>query len=217
MADSDIGNITPNQMEIKLQDKVPVQLNYHSVPKPQYAELRANIENFYKKGWIINSSSSYSSPVASVRQMDDLLPLCCDNRHLNRKTIPDRDPQPKIKNILENLRRSQYFSILDQAKWNHQIHLSPESRYLTAFITSWSFYEWIRLPFGLMNALTVFQRFMEQIFLDHRDHFVVPYPDDLFVFSSDFSSHLKHLQLTLQRLRKYGVKIQEEKCQLFRK
>ena len=66
MADSDIGNITPNQMEIKLQDKVPVQLNYHSVPKPQYAELKANIENFYKKGWIINSSSSYSSPVASM-------------------------------------------------------------------------------------------------------------------------------------------------------
>ena len=54
-----------------------------------------------------------------------------------------------------------------------------------------------------MNAPTVFQRFMEQSFQDCRDHFVVPYLDDLFVFSSD----LKHLQLTLLRLRKYGMKI----------
>ena len=58
-----------------------------------------------------------------------------------------------------------------------------------------------------MNAPAIFQRFMEQSFQDYRDYFVVPYLDDLPVFSSDFSSHLKHLQLSLQRLRKYAVKI----------
>ena len=79
------------------------------------------------------------------------------------------------------------------------------------------FYEWLRVPFGLMNAPAVFQRFMEQSFHDYRDHFVVPYLDDLFVLSSDFWSHLKHLQLTLQKLRKYDVKIKEKKCLLFRR
>ena len=68
-----------------------------------------------------------------------------------------------------------------------------------------------------MNVPAVFQKFMEQNFHDYRDHFVVSYLDDLLVFSSDFSSHLKHLQLTLQRLRKYGVKIKAKKCQLFRR
>ena len=68
-----------------------------------------------------------------------------------------------------------------------------------------------------MNAPAVFQRFMEQSFQDYRDNFVAPYLDDLPVFFSDFSSHLKHLQLTLQRMRIYGVKIKVKKCQLFRR
>ena len=63
----------------------------------------------------------------------------------------------------------------------------------------------------------VFQRFMKQSFHDYRGHFVEPYLDDFFVFSSDFSSHLKHLQLILQKLRKYGMKIKAKKCQLFRR
>ena len=58
---------------------------------------------------------------------------------------------------------------------------------------------------------------MEQSSQNYRDHFVVSYLDDLFVFSSDFNSHLKHFQLTLQRLTKYGVKPKAKKCQLFRR
>ena len=80
VVDSDIGNITSTQMEIKLQDKTPVQLNCNSVPKLLYAELKADIENLYNKGWIINSSFSYSSPVVSVRKKDGSLRLCCDCR-----------------------------------------------------------------------------------------------------------------------------------------
>ena len=172
-----------------------------------YAELKAHIENLYNKDWIINSSSSYSLPVVSVRKKDGSLRLCCDYYNLNRKTIPDICPLPKIQDILENFGGSQFCSILNQGKVYHQIHLSPESRHLTPFITPWGFYEWVRVPFGLMIAPAVFQKFMEQIFQDYRDHFVASYLDDLLVFSSDFSSHLKHLQLTLQRLKKYGVKI----------
>ena len=95
--------------------------------------------------------------------------------------------------------------------------IKPESRHLTAFITPWGFYEWVRVPFGLMNAPAVFQRFMEQCFQDYRDQFIVPYLDDLLVFSKNFDDHLKHLELTLQRLRKYGVKLKTRKCQLFRR
>ena len=134
VVDSDIGNIISTQMEIKLQDKTPAQLSYHSDPKSLYSELKAHIENLYSKGWIINSSSSYSSPVVSVRKKDGLLRLCCDYRQFNRKTIPDRHPLPKIQNILENSGGSQHFSILDQGKSYHQIHLSPESCHLTACI-----------------------------------------------------------------------------------
>ena len=102
VVDSDIGYITPTQKEIKLQDKTPVQLSYHSVPKSLYAKLKAHIESLYNKGWIINSSSPYSLPVVSLRSKDGSLRLCCDYRQLNRKTIVDKHPLPKTKNILEN-------------------------------------------------------------------------------------------------------------------
>ena len=94
--DSDIGNVTSTCMDIKLHDNTPVQLNYHSVPKPLYAELKAHIEYLLSIGWIVNSTSPYSSPVVSVRKKDGTLRLCCDYWKLNRKTISDRDLLPKI-------------------------------------------------------------------------------------------------------------------------
>ena len=104
-----------------------------------YAELKAHIEDIYSKGWIINSSSSCLSPVVPGRKKDGSLRLYCDYRQLNSKTIQDRQPLPKIQNILENLRESQYFSIPDQGKACHQIYLSLEICNLTAFITPWCF------------------------------------------------------------------------------
>ena len=116
IADFDICSSTSVQLEIKLQDTTPAQLNYHSVPKPLHAELKVYIENLYNKGWIINSSSSFSSQVVSVRKKDGLLRVCCDHRQRNSKNIPDRYPLPKRQNILENLERSQYFCIFNQGK-----------------------------------------------------------------------------------------------------
>ena len=151
-----------------------------------------------------------------VRKKDGTLTLCCDYRKLNSKTIPDKHPLPKIQQILEDLGGNQYFSILDEGKAYHQLYLKPECRHYTAFITPWGFYEWVRVPFGLMNAPAVFQRFMEQCFQDYRDDFVVPYIDDLLVCSKDFKSHVEHPRLTLQRLQQHGVKIKAKKCHLFK-
>ena len=75
---SDIGSITLTEMQIKLQDKIPVQLNYDTVPKPLHAGLKAYTENLHSKGSITNSSSSHSSPVVSMRKKDSSLGLCCD-------------------------------------------------------------------------------------------------------------------------------------------
>ena len=87
--DSDIANVTSTSIAIKLHN-TGVQLKYHSVSKPLYAELKAHIVDLLNRDWIVHSASPYLSPVVSVRQKDETLKLRCDYRKLNSKTIPDR-------------------------------------------------------------------------------------------------------------------------------
>ena len=139
--DDDVGENTTYPMKINLKDSNAVQLNYNSVPRNLYNELKTYIEGLLNKKWIVHSSSSYSSPVVVVRKKDGFIRMYCDDRKLHAKTKPDRHPLPRIQNIFNNLCGNQYFTLLNQSKAYHQLHLHPGSRKLTAFITPWGFYE----------------------------------------------------------------------------
>ena len=151
-SDEEIGCITSVEMKINLSDETPVQQNYNSVPRPLYPEIKAYIKDLLDRGWIIKSTSDYSSPVVAVRKRNGGLRLCCDFRKLNEVTIPDRHPLPKIQTTLNNLAGNSLFTLLDQGNAYHQHFLHPDSRHLTAFICPWGLYEWVHVPFGLMNA-----------------------------------------------------------------
>uniref|UniRef100_A0A3P8TE73 Gypsy retrotransposon integrase-like protein 1 n=2 Tax=Amphiprion percula TaxID=161767 RepID=A0A3P8TE73_AMPPE len=214
--DSDVGCIPSLQMHITLQDQTPVQKTYISVPKPLHQEVKAYLQDLINRGWVTKSKSPYSSPIVCVRKKSGELRLCVDYRELNRKSVPDRHPIPRIQDMLDSLTGSSWFTVLDQGKAYHQGFLDEESQPLTAFITPWGLYQWVRIPFGLSSAPAEFQRSMEECLWGLRDDICLPYLDDNLVHSKSFQDHIEHVRAVLQRYQKHGVKLTAKKCELFK-
>ena len=148
-----------------------------------------------------------------VRKRDGDLRLCIE---LNRQTVPDRFLLPKVQETLEALGGSQYFSLLHQGKAYDQSFVKPECQHMIVFVTPWGLYEWIRIPFGLINAPGVFQRFIQSALEGMNNDFCIPYMDNVIICSNSFEDHINNLRKVLQRLREKGVKLKARKCKLFK-
>ena len=162
------------------------------------------------------SKFPYSSPVVYVRKTDGSLRMCCDYRKLNQKTIPDRQPIPRIINILDGLKGNSWFSVLDQGRAYHQGFMHPESKPLTAFISPWGLYQWNRIPFGLSNVPAAFQHCMEEVLGELRDSICVPYLDDMLVYSDSFIGHVENMWKVLRKIKQAGIRLRPDKCNMFK-
>lgn len=132
--------------------------------------MKGYVEDLLNRGWIKRSSSNYSyysSLTVVVQKKDGSLRLYCDYQQLNSKIVPDRHTLPNIQDTLNISGGSSCFRVLDQGKTYHQSHLSEEPRHLTAFITLWGLFEWLRAPFGLTSVPAFFHCFMESCIYDY--------------------------------------------------
>ena len=211
-SDADIGNIPDFQMDIHLTDEVPVNQAYRHLPRNLYDDVKNYLNDLLVNGWIQQSSSPYSSPIVCVRKKDNSLRLCVDYRKLNLKTIPDRQPIPRIQDLLDGLYGQKIFSTLDMAKAYHQGYVRDICRKYTAFSTPWCMFEWLRVPFGLKNAPAAFQKYVNQALSGLLDRICLAYLDDILVFGRTFDEHLGNLRDVLRRLREKGVKLRVDKC-----
>ena len=211
---TDHGDLPDLQMEIPLTDTVPVCIPHRNIPRPLYDEVKNFVNDLIMNNWIRDSKSPYSSPLVCVRKKDQTLRLCIDYRALNKKIIPDKQPIPRIQEILDGLEGQAWFSTLDMAKAYHQGYVKEEFRKFTAFSTPWGHYEWIRIPMGISNAPPAFQRYINMILVGLRDTVCVAYLDDVLVYGRTFEQSVHNLKMVLVRLIAHGVKLRADKCKI---
>jgi Reverse transcriptase (RNA-dependent DNA polymerase)/RNase H-like domain found in reverse transcriptase/Integrase zinc binding domain/Chromo (CHRromatin Organisation MOdifier) domain/Aspartyl protease len=195
--------------------KPPVRPIYRLSPL-EFAELKKQIKQLLALGFIEPSSSSYAAPVLFVQKKDGSLRMCIDYRALNKITIKNKYPLPRIDDILDKLNGSAYFSSIDLKSGYHQLRIAEQDVKKTAFRTPLGLYAWRVLPFGLCNSPATWQNAMNDIFRQHLDEFVVVYLDDILIFSKSKEDHYKHVETVLNKLRAHGLYANAKKCAFFK-
>ena len=179
-------------------------------------ELESQIKDLVAQGFIRPSVSPYGAPVLFVPKKDGRWRMCIDYRALNKQTIKDRFPLPRIDSLLDRLGSARVFSKLDLTSGYHQIAVKEEHIHKTAFRTQLGQWEFIVMPFGLCNAPATFQRLMNKIFTKEIGDFVCVYLDDILIFSRSIEEHLEHLRRVLTRLRESKLYAKLHKCEFLK-
>ncbi len=151
-----------------------------------------------------------------MKKKDGKLRFCVDYRTLNSITKKDVYPLPRKEDSLAMLKKGNFFTTLDLFAGYWQIPLASDSKEKTAFITDSGLYEFNVMPFGLCNAPTTFQRFMDATLAGLEWKSLLVYMDDIIIFSSTFSEHVKDLDEVFTRLDIANITLNINKCEFFK-
>ncbi|KAJ9526210.1 hypothetical protein QJQ45_007806 [Haematococcus lacustris] len=185
--------------------------------KPEHDELRRQITDLLAKGLIEPSSSPFAAPVLFVQKKSGELRMCIDYRQLNKITIRDQYPLPRIDDLFDQLAGKTVFSSLDLQAGYHQIRIPAEDVPKTAFRTPEGHYQFKVLCFGLTNAPATFQRVMNEAFAEVINDCALVYLDDILVMSENTEQHLVHLRRVFDLLRKNKFYAKLSKCEFMKR
>ena len=216
--DTDIGHTDIVRHRIDLHDDHPFKQRPRNIPPSMFNEVKEHLKQLMDGGIIRKSKSPWSSNVVLCRKKNNELRMCVDFRQLNLRTKKDSYALPRVEDILNALSGNKYFTILDMKSGYHQIELLEQHKERTAFtVGPLGFYEYHRMPFGLVNAPATYQRLMEECFEGLHLDICYIYLDDLIIFSKTFEEHLERLEKIFKRLREINLKLSPKKCEFFKR
>ena len=191
-------------------DAQPIMQRPYPVSPEIEKEINRQLEEMLINDICRPSDSPWASRVLLVTKRDGSKGFVVDYRPLNKVTQTDSYPMPNPRDILDRLHGDTYFSTLDCASAYWAIEIPEEDRHKTAFVYTRGLFEMNRMPFGLVNSQSSYERLMDTT-LRHVDH-AEPYIDDICIHSSTFEQHLIDLESTLQALEKANIQLRVEKC-----
>ncbi|GJT13053.1 putative reverse transcriptase domain-containing protein [Tanacetum coccineum] len=192
---------------------VPVAKSPYCLAPTKMQELSNQLKELQEKGFIRPSSSLWGAPVLFVKKKDGAFRMCIDYRELNKLTVKNRYPLPRIDDLFDQLQGSRYFSKIDLPSGYHQLRIREEDIPKTAFRTRYRHFEFTVMPFGLTNAPAVFMDLMNHLCRPYLDKFVIVFIDDILIYSKSKEEHEVHLKLILELLEKEKLFGKFSKCE----
>ena len=210
-----IGTTPLIKMSIDTGNNPPVAKRPYTLALKHHDWVKAEIDKLLEAGVIRESDSSWSAPIVVVPKGDGGKRLCVDYRALNKITRTYIWPMPRIEDILAKLGKAKFFTTLDLRSGYHHIAIDEDSIKKTAFCTPFGKYEYLKVPFGLAQAPSYFQKLMNKVL--NGLNFAFAYLDDIIIFSETAEEHMKHIQIIIDRLKAAQLKLKKSKCAFFKK
>ncbi|CAH1449799.1 unnamed protein product [Lactuca virosa] len=215
----DLPGIPPErQVEFRIDlvpGATPVTKSPYRLALAKMQELSSQLNELINKGFIRPSSSPWGAPILFVKKKDGSFRMCIDYRELNKLTIKNRYPLPRIDDLFDQLQGANYFSKIDLRSGYHQLRVHENDVPKTTFRTRYGHYEFVVMPFGLTNAPAIFMDLMNRVCRPFLDKFVIVFIDDILVYSRSEEDHRQHLRQVLETLRAEKLYAKFSKCEFW--
>nr|GEZ97281.1 putative reverse transcriptase domain-containing protein [Tanacetum cinerariifolium] len=191
----------------------PVARAPYRLAPSEMKELSKQLQELSDKVFIRPSFSPWGAPVLFVKKKDGAFRMCIDYRELNKLTVKNRYPLPRIDDLFDQLQGSSIYYKIDLRSGYHQLRVREQDIPKTAFRTRYGHYEFQVMPFGLTNAPAVFMDLVNRVCKPYLDNFVIVFIDDILIYSKDKKEHEEHLKTILELLKEEKLYAKFSKCE----
>ncbi|GJV86410.1 putative reverse transcriptase domain-containing protein [Tanacetum coccineum] len=215
----DLSGLSPiREIEFRIKlilGATPVAKSPYRLAPSELEELLGQLKELQDKGFIRPSSLPWGAPVLFVKKKDGSFRMCIDYRKLNKLTVKNCYPLPRIDDLFDPLQGSQLFSKIDLRSGYHQLRVHEDDITKTTFRTRYGHFEFTVMPFGLTNAPAVFMNLMNRVYRPYLDKFVIVFIDDILIYSKTQEEHVEHLRLVLGLLKREKLYAKFSKCEFW--